>query len=115
MVERVLSAVELIPAGQVASYGDIGGLVGCGPRHVGAIMARYGGGVPWWRVTSAAGDVPLHLRASARRPWAAEGIAWKLNARGCRIGVYRTDLAVLATRCDALWESDDALGVTGIF
>ncbi|MEI2648799.1 MAG: MGMT family protein [Dermatophilaceae bacterium] len=66
LVERVLSAVELIPAGQVVSYGDLGGLVGCGPRQVGSIMARFGGGVPWWRVVSSSGDVPAHLRAKAR-------------------------------------------------
>jgi methylated-DNA-protein-cysteine methyltransferase-like protein len=105
LVERVLSAVELIPAGQVVSYGDLGGLVGCGPRQVGSIMARFGGGVPWWRVVSSSGDVPAHLRAKARPHWAAEGIVWKPNGLGCRIASYRTDLVALARECDALWES----------
>ncbi|MBK8757357.1 MAG: MGMT family protein [Actinomycetales bacterium] len=59
LVERVLTAAELIPAGRIASYGDVAGLVDCGPRQVGTIMARYGSAVPWWRVTSSYGDLPL--------------------------------------------------------
>jgi alkylated DNA nucleotide flippase Atl1 len=55
-VELVLSAVERIPAGKVATYGDIAELVGRGgPRQVGNVMARYGAGVPWWRVIRADG------------------------------------------------------------
>jgi methylated-DNA-protein-cysteine methyltransferase-like protein len=55
-VEAVLRAVESIPPGRVATYGDIAGYVGQGgPRQVGAIMREYGGGVPWWRVIRASG------------------------------------------------------------
>ncbi|NEA32287.1 MGMT family protein [Streptomyces sp. SID13031] len=55
-VEAVLVAVESIPAGSVATYGDIAAFVGQGgPRQVGAIMREYGGGVPWWRVIRASG------------------------------------------------------------
>jgi methylated-DNA-protein-cysteine methyltransferase-like protein len=55
-VEAVLLAVESIPAGSVATYGDIAAYVGQGgPRQVGAIMREYGGGVPWWRVIRASG------------------------------------------------------------
>ncbi|MFC0629069.1 MGMT family protein [Kribbella deserti] len=55
-VEAVLVAVESIPPGQVATYGDIAAYVGQGgPRQVGAIMREYGGGVPWWRVIRASG------------------------------------------------------------
>ncbi|HEU4909908.1 MAG TPA: MGMT family protein [Propionibacteriaceae bacterium] len=54
--EVVLSIVEQIPAGQVATYGDIAEIVGRGgPRQVGHVMAQFGGGVPWWRVVRANG------------------------------------------------------------
>jgi methylated-DNA-protein-cysteine methyltransferase related protein len=55
-VEAVLTAVESIPEGEVATYGDIAAYVGQGgPRQVGAVMREYGGGVPWWRVIRASG------------------------------------------------------------
>jgi alkylated DNA nucleotide flippase Atl1 len=55
-VEAVLSAVESIPAGQVASYGDIAEFVGAGgPRQVGSVMSHNGGAVCWWRVVRADG------------------------------------------------------------
>ncbi|MFD0886905.1 MGMT family protein, partial [Streptosporangium algeriense] len=51
--ERVLDLVERIPAGRVMSYGDIAEYLGeGGPRQVGRVMSTWGGGVPWWRVTS---------------------------------------------------------------
>jgi alkylated DNA nucleotide flippase Atl1 len=54
--ELVLSLVEQIPRGQVATYGDIAEMVGRGgPRQVGHVMAQFGGGVPWWRVVRADG------------------------------------------------------------
>ena len=54
--ELVLTVVEQIPPGQVATYGDIAEIVGRGgPRQVGNVMAQFGGGVPWWRVVRADG------------------------------------------------------------
>jgi len=54
--ELVLSAVEQIPPGLVATYKDIADIVGRGgPRQVGHVMAQFGGGVPWWRVVRADG------------------------------------------------------------
>lgn len=56
-VEAVLRAVEQIPAGQVASYGDVAEAVGGGgPRQVGHVMALHGAAVPWWRVVRADGS-----------------------------------------------------------
>ena len=55
-VEAVLRAVESIPAGSVATYGDIAEYVGHGgPRQVGAVMREYGASVAWWRVIRASG------------------------------------------------------------
>jgi methylated-DNA-protein-cysteine methyltransferase related protein len=103
VVERVLTAVEVIPFGRVASYGDIGELVGTGPRHVGSIMRVYGSGVPWWRVTNSYGDFPATMRDDVRPHWADEGIAWKPNGFGCRINDYRADLPALAADFEARW------------
>jgi alkylated DNA nucleotide flippase Atl1 len=56
-VETVLRLVEQIPAGRVASYGDIAEAVGRGgPRQVGHVMALHGAAVPWWRVVRADGS-----------------------------------------------------------
>jgi alkylated DNA nucleotide flippase Atl1 len=73
-VERVLRSVEQIPPGQVASYGDIAEMVGVGgPRQVGRVMAIYGGGVPWWRVVRADGQLARGLKARALELLRQEG------------------------------------------
>ena len=94
--ERVLTCVEQVPRGRVISYGQIGEIVGCGPRQVGAILREYGSGVKWWRVTSVYGDLPRGLSEEARAHWADEGITWKDNGRGCRIHDHGADLAAVA-------------------
>lgn len=91
-VEAVLLAVEQIPPGRLASYGLIGELVGLGPRQVGAIMASHGSAVAWWRVTSASGELPAHLLATAKELWAAEGIDLKANQRGADYRRHQVDL-----------------------
>ena len=66
--ELVLSVVERIPPGQVATYGDIAEIVGRGgPRQVGHVMALWGGGVPWWRVVRADGRPARSLEVSGLR------------------------------------------------
>ncbi len=100
LVERVLRAVELVPAGRVVSYGDLADLVGTGPRLVGRIMGTWGSGVPWWRVVNAGGDLPVALLAAARDQWRLEGIAIKPSGKGCRIRSHRADLAALADAWD---------------
>ena len=64
LAEAILAAVERIPPGKVASYGDIAELVGTrSARFVGQVMFRYGGGVPWHRVVMASGaPAPHHAR-----------------------------------------------------
>lgn len=49
-VDDVREAVRAIPAGSVASYGDVGRRVGVGPRQVGRAMSLLDETVPWWRV-----------------------------------------------------------------
>jgi alkylated DNA nucleotide flippase Atl1 len=54
--ERVLAAVGRIPRGRVMSYGDVAEYLGeGGPRAVGTVLARFGGGVPWHRVVTSDG------------------------------------------------------------
>lgn len=102
-VERVLRTVEAIPAGCVASYGQIGEVCGLGPRLVGRIMKEWGSSVPWWRVTNASGDFPAPLLARARENWDREGIEVKPNGRGCRIREYRADAVQLRAAAEAAW------------
>jgi alkylated DNA nucleotide flippase Atl1 len=72
-VDRVLAAVDQIPPGQVASYGDIAELVGWGgPRRVGQVMARHGAAVAWWRVVRSDGRAAAHLEQEALATLAAE-------------------------------------------
>ena len=79
-MERVLRAVEQVPRGRVVSYGDIGALVGVGPRLVGRVMSTYGSNVTWWRVTNSSGDLPTDLMEEVRERWALEGILLKTLA-----------------------------------
>jgi alkylated DNA nucleotide flippase Atl1 len=82
--DLVLSVVERIPAGRVMTYGGIAEFLGAGgPRQVGTVMARYGGGVPWHRVVNASGRVvPGHEQEALRR----------LRAEGTPLRGDRVDL-----------------------
>jgi alkylated DNA nucleotide flippase Atl1 len=78
-VEAVLELVERIPPGRVMSYGMIAEVLydrfGRGSaRRVGTIMAQYGGPVPWHRVVTGGGRMPVGHEAEARRRLEAEGV-----------------------------------------
>src|SRR5687767_11724485 len=97
--ELVLSAVEQIPPGQVATYGDIAEMVGRGgPRQVGQVMARFGDGVPWWRVVRADGQTARGLEKHALR---------LLKADETPIKGDRVDLARARLRSDDLGREKD--------
>lgn len=102
-VERVLRTVEAIPAGRVAAYGQVGAVAGIGARLTGRIMATWGGGVPWWRVTDASGRLPAPLLARARPLWEAEGIPLAPTGHGCAIRRCGADLGQLAADAHAAW------------
>lgn len=73
-VERVLSMVEQVPAGQVTTYGVLADAVGSGgPRQVGQVMSRYGGSVAWWRVVRSDGTMSKTHSAEARAHYRQEG------------------------------------------
>lgn len=89
--EAVLAVVADIPAGRVATYGDVAALLGSrGARAVGQVMARSGSDVPWWRVIRAGGGPPSGKAAKARPHYEAEGVP--LRPSDDEDG-YRIDLA----------------------
>ena len=55
IVADVREVVASIPAGFVASYGDVAGRIGAGPRQVGRAMGLLDEDAPWWRVVYADG------------------------------------------------------------
>ena len=88
-VEDVLSAVESIPVGRVATYGDVAAALGSrAARMVGQIMAYYGGSVPWWRVVRASGHPPANHEHIALQHYRAEGTP----LLGVGTAAYRVDL-----------------------
>jgi methylated-DNA-protein-cysteine methyltransferase-like protein len=91
-VEAVLAVVETIPPGRAMSYGAVAEVVGAalergGPRMVGAVLASFGGAVPWWRVVTASGRLPPGHEVAALRELVAEGCA--LTAGGDRVDMRR--------------------------
>lgn len=93
-VERVLSAVESIPPGQVASYGDLAEYVGVGgPRQVGRVMSTQGAGVPWWRVVHADGHPAPGLESIALERLRDEGAVLRGNRVDMRRSRWRPSLS----------------------
>jgi methylated-DNA-protein-cysteine methyltransferase related protein len=78
--ERVYEIVRALPAGSVATYGDIGEALGSKTvaRQVGYAMAalKIGNDVPWWRVVAAGGCLTQQpgQREQQAKLLAAEGI-----------------------------------------
>jgi alkylated DNA nucleotide flippase Atl1 len=70
---RVCEAVATIPSGRVATYGDIGHLVGAGPRQIGRIVGSLDEGMPWWRVVRADGTPAACRGGGATERLRAEG------------------------------------------
>ncbi|MFK4728587.1 MGMT family protein [Agromyces mediolanus] len=94
--DAVLAVVADIPAGCVATYGDVAALLGTrGARAVGRVMALSGGTVPWWRVIRAGGHPPSGHGAEARAHYEREGTP--LLAADTDDG-YRIDLAACRWR-----------------
>jgi alkylated DNA nucleotide flippase Atl1 len=86
-VEAVLNAVEQIPPGRVASYGDLAELVGGGgPRLVGGVWSTLGAGVRWWRGSRAAVRPARGLEETALAHLRDEGVV----LRGDRVDMRRS-------------------------
>jgi len=84
--ERIRDVVAAIPAGTVASYGDVAEIAKApSPRLVGRILAEDGHDLPWHRVLRADGTVAKHLANEQLALLRAEGVA----ADGQRVDLRR--------------------------
>jgi alkylated DNA nucleotide flippase Atl1 len=73
---RVISVIVALAEGEVVSYGDVAHDAGYPgrARAVGAVLARYGGELPWWRVVRGDGTLaPLGRFAGAANRRRAQG------------------------------------------
>lgn len=77
LADAVLEVVDSVPEGKVVTYGDIGKIVGAGPRQVGAVMSEYGALVTWWRVLRADGRPPQGHEDEALARYREEGTPLK--------------------------------------
>lgn len=84
--ERVREIVAAVPAGTVATYGDIAALAGLpNPRMVGNVLREDGGDLPWHRIIRADGMPAPHLREEQLARLRAEGVL----ADGQRVDLRR--------------------------
>lgn len=75
LAERILAAVEQIPPGAVATYGDVAELADSrAARMVGRVLALDGGTVPWHRVVRSDGTCAEHLYTEQRQRLLSEGV-----------------------------------------
>jgi methylated-DNA-protein-cysteine methyltransferase-like protein len=91
----IWAAVEAIPRGRVASYGQVAAAAGLPgrARMVGKALSHLppGSGVPWQRVVNARGEISLPGRSGElqRKLLRAEGVAFR---PGGRIDMHRYGL-----------------------
>lgn len=113
-VEAVLAVVELVLPGTVLAYGDVSELLGMGgPRQVGTVLSRHGGGVPWWRVIKAGGGAPEGHGKAALAKYIDEGTplrgdlrsgTWRVDMQRARWSPDDAELDAVDAVADALWE-----------
>lgn len=74
-VENVRALVASIPAGRVATYGDIANAAGLSSaRIVGWIMRIDSSDLPWYRVLGASGRPAAHIATRQLELLRAEGV-----------------------------------------
>ena len=74
-IELVRALVAMIPAGKVATYGDIASAAGLSsPRIVGWIMRTDSADLPWHRVIRSSGRPAFHLATRQLELLRAEGV-----------------------------------------
>jgi methylated-DNA-protein-cysteine methyltransferase-like protein len=98
LTERILTVINAIPRGKVASYGQVAALAGSprGARQVARVLHSLSGKekLPWHRVIGAAGSISLPAEGGAEqaRRLRREGVP--VDARG------KLDLARFRWRSD---------------
>lgn len=89
-VENVMHVVRSIPEKTVMTYGEVAATLGSGgARAVGQVMARYGSGLPWWRVVRAGGLPPKGHEEKALTHYRAEGTPLVTSPSGYRVDMKR--------------------------
>ena len=74
-IELVRALVAMIPAGKVATYGDVASAAGLSsPRIVGWIMRTDSADLPWHRVIRSNGRPAKHLTSRQLELLRAEGV-----------------------------------------
>jgi methylated-DNA-protein-cysteine methyltransferase-like protein len=73
--ERIREVIRSIPAGSVATYGDVADLSGApSARLVGQVLAEDGNDLPWQRVLRTDGTTAPHLTREQLALLRAEGV-----------------------------------------
>ncbi|WP_336160833.1 MGMT family protein [Amycolatopsis sp. VC5-11] len=73
--ERIRAVIADVPAGTVATYGDVAALSGApSPRMVGRALAEDGHDLPWHRILRANGTPAPHLLHEQLERLRAEGV-----------------------------------------
>ena len=73
--ERIREVIASIPAGSVATYGDVADLAGApSARLVGRVLAEDGHDLPWQRVLRADGTTAPHLTREQLALLRVEGV-----------------------------------------
>lgn len=72
--DAVCMVLNAIPAGKVATYGDVAARLGVTARQAGREVGRVPDEVPWWRVVRADGATALCRGGHAAELLAAEGV-----------------------------------------
>lgn len=91
LAARMLDAVHRIPAGRVATYGDIAALAGSpSPRLAGRVLSELSDdNTPWYRVLRANGTPAPGIAERQLALLAAEGVT--CTAGRVNLGLYRWD------------------------
>ena len=101
--ERIRAVITDVPAGTVATYGDIAALSGApSPRLVGRVLAEDGHDLPWQRILRANGTPAPHLAHEQLELLRGEGVL----ADGPRV-----DLRKYRWRPDGVAEEDGPDGL----
>jgi methylated-DNA-protein-cysteine methyltransferase-like protein len=86
LYNRIYDVVRQIPAGKVATYGQIGAIIGCSARVVGYALAALrhidAPDVPWQRVINRGGKISIHDlfgNAVQRQMLEEEGVRFNHN------------------------------------
>ena len=93
LAERIWEAVRRVPAGFVATYGDIARAVQprCSPRQVGWALRRapHGLGLPWHRILAAGGRIALPGEAGLEQRMRLETEGVRFAGRRVRMEEHR--------------------------